>query len=362
MIAWRWGNVPLEVVANLRANRVRHTVIGLLVAVATATLLFSELDAAQSSLDSLRTLDAAGRSVYVAEPVTESGSPLLGSAICDNLARLPQVRASGGLSLEGFVEFESAPGTPLRLYLSTGSFERVVDPNYEAPTPTSSPNVLVAREAMAQAGLRSGSSARLRDGREVVVHSFDPGGRHPLGALMVVASSHPQLVDQCWFELRNADLVGASELAQAAFTSSNLKVSVRSAQEVNVFTKDPIGDFLRRHSRYGWLIFGLVIAAPGLLVMWFSRQNAALYRSLRAGRLVVCIIVAGEAVAVVLWGTVLGSSIGLITALQSSNVESASAVIGLRAVSESAALATMSTVVGGVLATRGRLTDQLKDR
>ena len=362
MTSWSWRNAPLEAMANIRVNRLRHAIVGLLIGGGVFALLYSELSAAQGSLDTLRALNAAGRSVYIVEPVVESGRPLLNSARCDHLSRLPQVRAAGGLTFVRSVEFERAPGTPFRLYLATGQFTRVVDPTQKAAAVTNMPNVWVAREAMSQAGLRAGENERTRSGEQVRVHSFNPSRRHPLGALMVVALSRAQSVEQCWFELRNPDLPGATELAATEFTASNLKVTVRSAQDANVFIRDPVNEFRRRRTRHAWLVFGLVTSSPGLLVMWFTRQNAALYRSLRAGRVVTWAVTVGEASAIILWGVALGSSAALIVAVASGTVESASAVVGLRAVAKSAVVALLSTALVGVLATRGRLTDQLKDR
>jgi len=362
VIGWRWSNAPLEVVANLRANRVRNAIVGLFCAVASGVLFFAEMTATQSSVTTLRALEAAGRSVYVVEPSTETGVPLLNSETCDGLVRLPQVRASGGLTFSGFVDFKTAPGTPFRLFLATGSFARVVDPDSVAPSSSGLPTVMVARQALFQAGLKDGEAVSFVNGTEVAVHSFDPVLRHPLGALMVVAPRPPGLVEQCWFELRDADLAEASAVAQSAFVQSELRVSVRSAQDTNEFTTDPVRVFEQRSSRFGWLVLGFVMAVPLLVVAWLSRQQSAIYRSLYASRTAVLAIVAGEAVAVIVWGAAVGSAVALAVADQGESVEAASALVGLSAVCLAVALA-IGLAIGGVsMTTRGQLTDQLKDR
>lgn len=360
---WKWSSVPLEACLNAGVSWGRHAISVGFVALLVASLGLAESRVASDANERELALIEAGKHVFIASPPVPDMPASISSESCDSLGALPHVAHSGGLSFSNFMELPDSPGTPFRLFEGSGQIGRVLDSGLSGSSAGSgiqsaAPLALLSISAAKQAGYPSGTQIDV-SGVPFVLRTFDPTSRHPQGGIMVVALTEPEMVDECWFELDGASVEAARSISAELLTDGSVLLNTRSAIDDDEFRADPATEFRRRPLRFAWFVVGLIAAAPVLVAMWYSRQTPAIYRTLGSGRAFAWLITALESL-FVMW---LGYSFGLAGFLLTHSDSSLEGIaVGVRAVLTSAAVSTAVVGASAVVASRGSLTDQLKDR
>jgi hypothetical protein len=307
---WRVLVVVREIVLNIGIGWPWHLIAGCICIVTVAFVAHTDATAVIDALTAERDLTTAGQYTLVITGTAESRGPTIDSGTCLDLNSYPFVVAAGGLQHLGSGEIGSHPGTPFRLYAGTGSIRRVLDPNDKRGGASG-----IAAPLAKQLGVPDHSTVDLEtlDGAETQAHLssdwFEPGTRHEFGDIMWISGQRLDAIDECWVEFVPAASPYARGItrAAAAFDGNVAVVNVVPSDERGTL---PIDLFEERATNGLYIYFGLLIALPACLIMWFQRARTALYRSLGSGRLTATAVAYLESS----WVILLCTSIGLLSA------------------------------------------------
>lgn len=353
---WRPAVSLDEALRNLWSRRWATVAAVAVVAAMLFTIGAAEANEVNAVLLESRQRLAEGGNVYVVEPSDPEAGEVVDTGRCDQLARLPQIVASGGLSKGETIAFAEAPGNPFQTFGGSGGIIEVLSPRTSiTPSDPSAPALWVGPEVASQLGLDDGSAVVVGDGDTVTLRFFDAGNRYPVGSTMVVDLDGRPRTDACWFEVEpGGDKDRAVAAAEIAYFGLDEPVRVRPLLE-----DDPPRPYGERTTRLLWVPGLLFVFMVGAFLARTSRSEMAIYKSLGFGPTGAALIAATEYVLTVSLALVLaGATIILIL---DNRVERVALANGLYMVA-AAGLGVAAGLVLYLAMARGSTADQLKER
>jgi len=274
------------------------------IAATIAALSYADFRSGLAAVEQDRRLVVAGRDVFVVRPADPLAGAVMSRERCDSLNDQPAVLAAGGLVPIGAGELDDRPGTSLRLFLSTGSVAKALDPGANADG-----TGWIAVTLAAQLGIADRSEVSI-GGETLKVTHFDPSARTLLGDLMLLVPSAQDLVAECWVSVRpgSSDAVQSSAMA-ALYDDTTLVLAPVLEPSSEILS--PAEQYGQRSTRYASLVAGVLLAMPLVALLWFGRSSWMLYRTVGTGRLgsiSLCLMPH-------VWMLLTGSAVGISTSL-----------------------------------------------
>ncbi|MDR3201796.1 MAG: hypothetical protein LBT54_01450 [Bifidobacteriaceae bacterium] len=352
-MSWRFGELTGEALANVGP---KHRALGLVVvAVLSAIGCLLGLQGGRA-IEQARAQRDAGSAVVV---VIAGESRPLSAARCEALGGLGGVEAAGGVGLDrpdNPVAFAGGPGLVAR-YVTPGAV-RVW--SRRAPLGTA----LVGPELIAVNALAGNSILFWADGATTRLGGVAPEPLPPAGLRdAVLVPRAPEFgLSECWLRLAPGMVDRGLELAEFAFSGHDAVVTPHIKPDPNLAS--PLEQWTAVAGMRPWLAGGAVIAVVGALMTWTRRSEFAVYRTFGTTTGQIGWMVFTESAAVMVPAALAAVPICLLATgqLVPGGFSGELALVVARTVAAAALLGLAGATALGMIATRGNLAAQLKDR
>ncbi|WP_341360909.1 hypothetical protein V5H98_07380 [Georgenia sp. M64] len=284
----------------------------------------------------------------------------LDSVVCDDLNDGRGVAAAGGV-------FAAMPPT-----LTAFSGGPPVPTAYVTPRATTvwtphdlSGQVVLGRDLAKTRSVGVGSALRTADGAStVIVDAQTTGAVAHAGARsrVLIPRAPGGLLTECWVRMEPGAINSGENLLRFAFAGEHADIVPFTPAISGVLS--PSQQWRAFAATYPWVAGGVVLGLVGVLLAWSRRSELAVYRTFGTTRAEVALMLWIEAAIAMVPAAFLAATAAMLylSAIEGGPVLREVLVVLARTIGAAAAIALALIPPGAVVAMRGRLVDQLKDR
>jgi hypothetical protein len=351
---WRLEELAVEARRNLGPA---HAVVAALTVVVLGALTALVLLQGHRALTQEAERRAAGSLVWTAT-AAELTAPLDGTA-CSRLLTLSGVAVSGGVTASAPQPLHAFPrGIRLPVIGLTPGAAQVFAPT--APWAEVTVGADLARLAEVGPGswLVDETGARVTQ----VTTMID---RAPIGVLsssVTVPAPPDAALEACWIRMHPAAVRHGRDILTTAFPDGSASISPFLRDQAGALT--PVQLWQQTTGLRPWLVGGAVIASTLTLLLWTRRTQLAVYRTFGTPRSAMLALVALESALVLLPALAGGLLLGALVHTAATRTGATQQLVTTAASQATAAavLGLLLTLALSPLATRGALSDTLRDR
>lgn len=353
-MSWRPRELVTEAVRNLGPHQLGA---GLVIALILTVFGLLTLGQARSALTQEWSRQEAGGLVWSASAVPES--PLSG-ATCESLNQYGGVAAAGGITVEPPGDVRILPQTPaLPAKGVTPHALRV----WAANSPTT--GVIIGTDLEELYRASRGSVIHDSSGVQATIDARTSPTVRPdqLNSHLLVVTHSDQSLTDCWVRMEPGAAPYGEELLKYAF-GQNPGVQIVPYLAPLTGTSNPSQQWHSYADSHPWVLAGVLVALVLTFSVWSRRGEIAIYRAFGTPRTVVAALIALEAVLIILPAA--AAAVLLSTTISAIAIDSTLGAdpvqMTCRALASAALLGLALSIPLALLATRGNVTTQLKDR